>query len=84
MDELSLLIVPGIDGRHNVASVFDGVSSRTGKAVPLKLKCVERRENDTLWLRYERQASDQEQNVLPAATYAVEPSVGGSKGHKQE
>jgi 2,5-diamino-6-(ribosylamino)-4(3H)-pyrimidinone 5'-phosphate reductase len=59
VDELSLLIAPGIDGRHDGPAVFDGVNSRSGKAVPLKLKSVERRENDTIWLRYERQASDQ-------------------------
>ena len=54
VDELSLLIAPGIDGRHHVPSVFDGVSASGGKAVPLKLKSMERRESDTLWLRYER------------------------------
>ena len=37
VDEISLLIAPGIDGRHDIAAVFDGVSSRTGKAVPLRL-----------------------------------------------
>lgn len=56
VDELSLLIAPGIDGRHDIAAVFDGVSPRTGKAVPLRLKSVERRESDTLWIRYARQA----------------------------
>lgn len=59
VDELSLLIAAGIDGRRNVPAVFDGLNSRSGKAVPLKLKSVERREQDTIWLRYERQASDQ-------------------------
>ncbi len=58
VDELSLLIAPGIDGRHEIGAVFDGVSSRVGKAVPLKLKSVEIRESDTLWVRYESQASD--------------------------
>jgi 2,5-diamino-6-(ribosylamino)-4(3H)-pyrimidinone 5'-phosphate reductase len=59
VDELSLLIAPGIDGRHDIAAVFDGMSPETGKAVPLRLKSVERRESDTLWIRYERQASNQ-------------------------
>lgn len=53
VDELSLLVVPGIDGRHEIPAVFDGVSPARQEAVPLKLKSVERRENDTLWLRYE-------------------------------
>jgi riboflavin biosynthesis pyrimidine reductase len=54
VDELSLLIVPGIDGRHDIPAVFDGVSPSKNVAVPLRLKSVERRANDTLWIRYER------------------------------
>lgn len=53
VDELSLLIAPGIDGRHDIATVFDGVDPARTKAVPLALKSVERRSNDILWLRYE-------------------------------
>ena len=53
VDEISLLVVPGIDGRHEIAAVFDGVSSPRSQAVPLKLKSVERREGDTLWMRYQ-------------------------------
>lgn len=53
VDEVSLLLVPGIDGRHEVPAVFNGVDPSRRTAVPLKLKSVERRERDTLWLRYE-------------------------------
>jgi len=53
VDEVSILLVPGIDGRHEVPAVFDGVDPARKAAVPLKLKSVERREKDTLWLRYE-------------------------------
>lgn len=53
VDELSLLLVPGIDGRHEIPAVFDGVNSASKAAVPLKLKSIERREKDALWLRYE-------------------------------
>jgi 2,5-diamino-6-(ribosylamino)-4(3H)-pyrimidinone 5'-phosphate reductase len=53
IDEVSLLIVPGIDGRSSVASVFDGVDPSKSTAVPLKLKSVQQRPGDTLWLRYE-------------------------------
>jgi riboflavin biosynthesis pyrimidine reductase len=53
VDEVSLLIVPGIDGRHDIAAVFDGMSLSNNRAVPLKLRSVERRDKDTLWLRYE-------------------------------
>lgn len=53
IDELSLLIAPGIDGRHDVAAVFDGISPEGHKAVQLELKSVEQREGGVLWLRYD-------------------------------
>ena len=53
LDELSLLVAPGIDGRHDIPAVFDGITPTRGKAVPLRLKSVNRRESDTLWIRYE-------------------------------
>ena len=53
VDEVSLLIVPGIDGRPGVATVFDGLSLNRTAAVPLKLKSVEQRKSGTLWVRYE-------------------------------
>lgn len=56
VDEVSLLIAPGIDGRHDIPAVFDGVSRNCDKAVPFMLKSVERRESDTLWVRYERRS----------------------------
>jgi riboflavin biosynthesis pyrimidine reductase len=56
VDELSLLVVPGIDGRHDIPAIFDGVNPAKAKAVPLRLKSVERRASDTLWIRYETQA----------------------------
>ena len=53
VDQLSILVVPGIDGRHDIPAVFDGISPSKKKAVPLRLKSLERRKRDTLWLRYE-------------------------------
>ena len=53
VDEVSLLVVPGIDGRHEIPAVFDGVSPSRKKAVPLKLKSVEKRKREALWIRYE-------------------------------
>jgi riboflavin biosynthesis pyrimidine reductase len=53
VDEISLLVVPGIDGRREVASTFDGMKLPSDQAVTLKLKSVEQRAGDTLWLRYE-------------------------------
>ena len=52
LDEVSLLLVPGIDGRHDIPAVFDGVSPSRNKAVPLRLKSVEQRGRDALWIRY--------------------------------
>ena len=52
VDEVSLLVVPSIDGRHDIPAVFDGVSPSRNKAVPLKLKSVEQRARDALWIRY--------------------------------
>lgn len=52
VDEVSLLVVPGIDGRRDIPSVFDGLNPARNTAVPLKLKSVEQRANDTLWIRY--------------------------------
>ena len=52
VDEVSLLMVPGIDGRHEIPAVFDGVSPAKKEAVALKLISVEQRKNDTIWIRY--------------------------------
>jgi len=53
VDEVSLLLLPGIDGRHDVPAVFDGVTDPNRKAVPLQLKSVEKREAGALWVRYD-------------------------------
>jgi 2,5-diamino-6-(ribosylamino)-4(3H)-pyrimidinone 5'-phosphate reductase len=53
VDEVSLLVVPGIDGRHNIPGVFDRVSPSRNTVVPLRLKSVEQRGRDALWIRYE-------------------------------
>jgi 2,5-diamino-6-(ribosylamino)-4(3H)-pyrimidinone 5'-phosphate reductase len=52
VDEVSLLMVPGIDGRHEIPAVFDGVRIAKKEAVSLKLISVEQRKNDTLWIEY--------------------------------
>ena len=53
LDEISLLVGPGIDGRKGLPTVFDGMDASNKKAVPLKLKSVEQRDHDVLWLRYD-------------------------------
>lgn len=52
VDELSLLVVPGIDGRHDIPTVFDGMNPKLRSAVRLRLTSIEKRKKDTLWLRY--------------------------------
>ena len=52
VDEVSLLLVPGIVGRHGIPAVFDGVNPSRHAAVSLKLSSVERRTRGALWIRY--------------------------------
>ncbi len=51
IDEESLMIGPGIDGRKDMASVFDGIDDLDRLATLLKLQSVERM-GDTVWMRY--------------------------------
>lgn len=53
IDEVSLLLVPAIDGRRTIPALFDGLDPSISAAVPLKLKSVEQRPDDILWIRYE-------------------------------
>jgi riboflavin biosynthesis pyrimidine reductase len=53
IDEVSLLLAPGIDGRHDIPAVFDGITRERKTGVPLKLKSVEQRDRGVLWIRYE-------------------------------
>lgn len=51
LDEVSVMIGPGIDGRKGMASVFDGIAEHNRPATLLKLNSIERM-GDTVWLRY--------------------------------
>ena len=51
LDEVSVMIGPGIDGRKGMASVFDGIEDADRPATLLKLNSIERM-GDTVWLRY--------------------------------
>lgn len=50
VDEISLVIGPGVDGRSDQPSVFDGLTS--GRPVPLNLQSVESYDDGAVWLRY--------------------------------
>lgn len=52
VDEVSLLLAPGIDGRKGETSLFDGITVRNRVPVQLKLMQVKRLNNDVIWLRY--------------------------------
>lgn len=52
IDEVSLLLAPGIDGRKGGTTLFDGISDKGCIPVPLQLEKVERLENGIVWLRY--------------------------------
>lgn len=51
IDELSILIGPGADGRSTEPSLFDGRPADR-KPVPLKLKGVQSYDDGAVWLRY--------------------------------
>lgn len=52
IDEVSLLLAPGIDGREGWRAMFDGIREQTKMPTQLQLQSVERMENDVLWIRY--------------------------------
>jgi len=52
IDEVSLLLAPGIDGREGQTALFDGIRDRNRPPVPLKLMRVQTFENGTIWIRY--------------------------------
>ncbi|MCM1356536.1 MAG: RibD family protein [Staphylococcus sp.] len=52
IDEVSLLLAPGIDGRKGQTALFDGIADMNRMPVKLSLESVERIENGTLWIRY--------------------------------
>lgn len=53
IDEVSLLLAPGIDGRTFQPALFDGIADRTGfLPTKLKLKSVETIADGVLWIKY--------------------------------
>lgn len=52
IDEVSLLLAPGIDGRSGQTALFDGIEDKNRQPVSLKLTSVERLGNGTIWIRY--------------------------------
>ena len=52
IDEVSVMIGAGIDGRKGMTAVFDGIEDVNRPATLLKLESVERVNEGTVWLRY--------------------------------
>lgn len=52
IDEVSLLLAPGIDGRDGWRAMFDGISDQYKLPTKLSLQHVERMDNDVLWIKY--------------------------------
>lgn len=52
VDEVSLMVAPGIDGRGGQTAVFDGLTRQTPEPYRLRLEAVERVGHDVVWLRY--------------------------------
>lgn len=52
IDEVSLLLAPGIDGREGWRAMFDGITDQNKLPTKLSLQSVEKLDNDVLWIRY--------------------------------
>lgn len=52
VDEASVMVAPGIDGRTGQTAMFDGVTDRGSNPYRLKLESVEQWKADIVWLRY--------------------------------
>ena len=52
IDEVSIMVAPGIDGRKGQTAVFDGIGHTECNPYRLKLESVERWKTDIVWLRY--------------------------------
>lgn len=60
IDEVSLLLAPGIDGRAGQTALFDGIRDMSHPPVPLKLASVEPLATGTVWVRYTLKKIDQD------------------------
>ncbi len=52
IDEFSIMIAPGIDGREGMTSTFDGLGDDSASPFRLQLTDVNRVGDGTVWLRY--------------------------------
>ncbi|MDO4160334.1 MAG: dihydrofolate reductase family protein [Prevotellaceae bacterium] len=52
LDEISVMIAAGVDGRKGQTSLFDGIADMNRLPVPLTLTSFEKIGDSTLWIRY--------------------------------
>lgn len=52
VDEVSVMVAPGIDGREGQTAMFDGIRKENCNPYKLKLESVEKWDTDIVWLRY--------------------------------
>lgn len=52
VDEWGLLMAPGIDGRHGIPTLLEGISAEEEKITSLQLKEVEVLDSGAVWLYY--------------------------------
>lgn len=52
LDEVSVMVAPGIDGREGQTAMFDGIRKADCNPYKLKLGSVEKWDTDIVWLRY--------------------------------
>lgn len=52
IDEVSLLLAPGIDGRQGWRAMFDGIQDQSKLPTKLVLDSVNKLANDVLWIKY--------------------------------
>lgn len=52
VDEVSVMVAPGIDGREGQTAMFDGIKKADCNPYKLKLESVEKWDTDIVWLRY--------------------------------
>ena len=52
LDEVSVVVGAGIDGRAGMTAVFDGIADKAYPTTILRLEQVERIGENSVWLRY--------------------------------
>lgn len=52
IDEVSVMVAPGIDGREGQTAMFDGIRKENCNPYKLKLESVEKWDTDIVWLCY--------------------------------